>query len=117
MSLAQMTTKSALLTTCMYYALLTGQWRSLSHLHPRLYINTLGLSGDIGGDQEGGGDPTVSMGSGRRKKRSTMKRTLTKRQDVAPVEQEISENVTLVRIMMSYKNHRSLSSDVLVTTK
>ena len=58
------------------------------------YINPLGLEGDISGDQEGGADPTVSMGSGRRKKRSTVKRALSKRQEVAQPEQELSENVT-----------------------
>ena len=62
------------------------------------YINVLGLEGDITGDQEGGGDPTVSMGNGgRRKKRSTIKRTLrTKRQEETAVDQEVSENITLV---------------------
>ena len=60
------------------------------------YINPLGLQGDISGDQEGG-DPTVSMGTGRRKKRSTMKRVLSKRQEVTVAEEELSENVTLVR--------------------
>ena len=63
------------------------------------YINPEGLTVDVGGDQEGGGDPTVSMGSGRRKRRSTIRRTLrNKRQEVvAPTDQELSQNVTLVR--------------------
>ena len=60
------------------------------------YINPLGLIGDVGGDQEGG---TMSMGSGRRKRRSTIKRTLRKKrqEDVSPDEQNSSENRTLVR--------------------
>ena len=41
------------------------------------YINPLNLEGDFSdqGDEEGG-DPTVDMGTGRRKKRSTVTRTL-----------------------------------------
>ena len=59
------------------------------------YINPLNLLGDVG-DQEGGVDPTVGMGTtGGRKKRDTVKRTLKKRQE-APTEQELSQNVTLV---------------------
>ena len=61
------------------------------------YINPLGLEGDITGDQEGGGDPTVSMGTGRRKKRSTIRITRRKRQEPMTEEVELSENVTLVR--------------------
>ena len=63
------------------------------------YINPLNLEGDLSdqGDQEGpGGDPTVSMGTGRRKKRSTVKRTLRNKRQEAPIEQQLSENRTLV---------------------
>ena len=64
------------------------------------YINPLNLEGEFidEGDEEGG-DPTVGMGTGRRKKRTTVKRTLrNKRQEsLMPTEQGISENVTLVR--------------------
>lgn len=61
------------------------------------YINPLMLEGDNNDDENRErGDPTVSMGSGRRKKRSTVKRTLTKRQDASPAEQEFSENRNLV---------------------
>ena len=60
------------------------------------YINPLNLVGDVG-DQEGSGGPTVGMGTtGGRKKRETVKRTLKKRQE-APTDQELSQNVTLVR--------------------
>ena len=59
------------------------------------YINQLNLVGDLG-DEEGGVNPTVGMGTaGGRRKRDTVKRTLKKRQE-APAEQEVSENVTLV---------------------
>ena len=47
---------------------------------------------------EGREDPTVSMGSGRRKRRSTVKRILrNKRQDVPSTEQDLSQNITVVR--------------------
>ena len=61
------------------------------------YINPLNLEGDFSdqGDEEGG-DPTVDMGTGRRKKRSTVKRTLRNKRQEAPTEQGLSENVTLV---------------------
>ena len=61
------------------------------------FINPQNLAGDLG-DQEGG-DPTVSMGTGRRKKRSTVKRTLRNKRQEAPTEQQISQNVTLVSIV------------------
>ena len=62
------------------------------------YINPLGLEGDLGGNVEGREDPTVSMGSGRRKRRSTVKRILrNKRQDVPSTEQDLSQNITVVR--------------------
>ena len=62
------------------------------------YINPLRLEGD-GSDEENqqeGGDPTVGMGTGRRKKRSTVKRTLRNKRQETPTEQGLSENVTLV---------------------
>ena len=61
------------------------------------YINPLNLDGEFvaEGDEEGG-DPTVDMGTGRRKKRSTVKRTLRNKRQETPIEQEVSENVTLV---------------------
>ena len=64
------------------------------------YVNPLGLQGDITGDREGqeGGDPTVSMGSGRRRKRSTVKRTLRNKRQEAPAEQQETQNITLVRV-------------------
>ena len=61
------------------------------------YINPLGLVGDAGINIVGREDPTVSMGSGRRKKRSTVKRSLrNKRQNVLPTEQDLSQNITVV---------------------
>ena len=63
------------------------------------YINPLDLEIDEDRtfEQEIGGDPTTEMGTGRRRKRSTVKRALrNKRQDSAPSEQGLSENVTLV---------------------
>ena len=62
------------------------------------YINALGLGGDadVDDEQEQGGDPTVSMGTGRRKKRSTVKRTLRNKRQEAPADQGLSENITLV---------------------
>ena len=61
------------------------------------YINPLNLEGDFidEGDEEGG-DPTADMGIGRRKKRSTVKRTLRNKRQEIPIEQGLSENVTLV---------------------
>ena len=61
------------------------------------YINPLSLEGDFidEGDEEGG-DPTVGMGTGRRKKRSTVKRTLRNKRQEIPIEQGLSENITLV---------------------
>ena len=61
------------------------------------YINPLSLEGDFidEGDEEGG-DPTVGMGTGRRKKRSTVKRTLRNKRQEIPTEQGLSENITLV---------------------
>ena len=59
------------------------------------YINPLHLQDDTGGEQEGV-DPTVGMGSGRRKRSSTVKRTLTKRQDNVAAKRELSDNVVLV---------------------
>ena len=62
------------------------------------YINPLGLTTDeVRNDQEG--DPTVSMGNGRRRKRrSTVKRTLRKRQDVPSSDEAVSQNITLVSV-------------------
>ena len=61
------------------------------------FINPEGLSRGAGGDQEGT-DPIVGGGNGRRRRRSLPKRSLKKRQEsVMPVEQELSENITLVR--------------------
>ena len=61
------------------------------------YINPLGLEGDaeVDDEQEQGGDPTVSMGIGRRKKRSTVKRMLRNKRQEVPTEQGLSENVTV----------------------
>ena len=62
------------------------------------YINPLRLEGD-GSDEENqqeGGDPTVGMGTGRRKKRSTVKRILRNKRQETPTEQGLSENITLV---------------------
>ena len=58
------------------------------------YINPLQLEGD-GGDEENqqeGGDPTVGMGTGRRKKRSTVKRTLRNKRQETPTEQGLTED-------------------------
>ena len=62
------------------------------------YINPLQLVGDSIDEGDEGGDATVGMGTGRRKKRRTVKRTLrNKRQEaLTPNEQGLSENVTLV---------------------
>ena len=62
------------------------------------YINPLMLEDDVGNDPEGqeGGDPTVSMGSGRRRKRSTVKRTLRNKRQEAPSEQDLTELRSLV---------------------
>ena len=61
------------------------------------YINPLGLTTDEDrNDQEG--DPTVSMGNGRRRKRSTVKRTLRKRQDAPSSDETVSQNITLVSV-------------------
>ena len=62
------------------------------------YINPLRLEGDLSDNQEGqeGGDPTVSMGSGRRRKRSTVKRTLRNKRQEAPAEQDLTEHRSLV---------------------
>ena len=66
------------------------------------YINPLGLEGDAGINIEGREDPTVSMGSGRRKKRSTVKRTLrNKRQNEVPTEQDLSQNITVVSLAIA----------------
>ena len=74
------------------------------------YINPreLVVESDLNSDEER--DPTVNMGNGRRKKRSTVKRTLrNKRQDVAPqVEKDMSENITYVSLEYSRQNHTSL---------
>ena len=61
------------------------------------YINPLNLEGEFiaEGDEEGG-DPTVTMGTGRRKRRSTVKRTLRNKRQETPTEQGLSENITLV---------------------
>ena len=56
------------------------------------YINPLKLKDD--GEVQESIDPTMNMGSGRRRKRSTtVKRKLRKRQEVTP---DLSENRTLV---------------------
>ena len=61
------------------------------------YINPLMLEDDVNDNEnQERGDPTVNMGSGRRKKRRTVKRTLIKRQDTSQAEQEMSENRNLV---------------------
>ena len=62
------------------------------------YINPLQLVGDSIDEGDEGGDPTVGMGTGRRKKRSTVKRTLRNKpqESLTPAEQGLSENVTLV---------------------
>ena len=64
------------------------------------YVNPLGLESDLGvgdDDQEGQErDPTVSMGSGRRRKRSIVKRTLRNKRQEATAEHQLTENKTLV---------------------
>ena len=79
------------------------------------YINPLGLEGDaeVDDEQEQGGDPTVSMGIGRRKKRSTVKRMLRNKRQEVPTEQGLSENVTqsLVRNLKGvHQKIKSLAS-------
>ena len=64
------------------------------------YINPRGLTTDEDRNNQEG-DPTVSMGNGRRRKRrSTVKRTLKKRQDVSSSDENVSQNVTLVSSSM-----------------
>lgn len=63
------------------------------------YINPRGLTTDEDRNNQEG-DPTVSMGNGRRKRRSTVKRTLKKRQDVSSSDENVSQNVTLVSSSM-----------------
>ena len=78
------------------------------------YINPLLLKGDNNDDEnQERGDPTVSMGSGRRKKRSTVKRTLTKRQDASPAGQKLSESRNLVSTPNTTANQlcKPLSAD------
>ena len=62
------------------------------------YINPLQLEGDRSDEQneQEGGDPTVRMGTGRRKKRSTVKRTLRNRQQEKTTEQDVTESRVLV---------------------
>ena len=73
------------------------------------YINPLGLTTDeVRNDQEG--DPTVSMGNGRRRKRrSTVKRTLRKRQDVPSSDEAVSQNITLVSVRGYCRFHSCIS--------
>ena len=66
------------------------------------YINPKSLEGDLNDNQDSqeGGDQTQPMGSRRRRKRSTIKRTLrNKRQDVAAPDKDLSENITFVSLM------------------
>ena len=76
------------------------------------YINPLNLEGDFSdqGNEESG-DPTVGMGTGRRKKRSTVKRTMrNKRQEAStPNEQGLSENITLVSRQNLYRMHTKVT--------
>ena len=61
------------------------------------YINPLNLALDSNNQGVGeGSDPTVGIGSRRRKKRSTVKRTLRNKRQEPQVQQGLSENVTLV---------------------
>ena len=63
------------------------------------FINPKQLDGD-GSDEEQnqqeGGDPTVSIGTGRRKKRNTVKRTLRNKRQETPTEQDLTEDRVLV---------------------
>ena len=63
-----------------------------------IFINPKQLEGD-GSDeqnQQEGGDPTVSIGTGRRKKRNTVKRTLRNKRQQTPTEQDLTEDRVLV---------------------
>lgn len=67
------------------------------------YINPSQLQGDESdeGNQQEGGDPTVGIGTGRRKRRNTIKRTLrNKRQEASPSEQGLTEDRILVGACM-----------------
>ena len=63
------------------------------------FINPKELDGD-GSDEEQnqqeGGDPTVSIGTGRRKKRNTVKRILRNKRQETPTEQDLTEDRVLV---------------------
>ena len=76
------------------------------------YINPLGLGsdGNDSDEQEQGGDPTVGMGTGRRKKRSTVKRTLRNKRQEASTEQGMSENVTLVSRQNLHRMHTKVTA-------
>ena len=66
------------------------------------YINPKSLEGDLNDNQDSqeSGDQTQPMGSRRRRKRSTIKRTLrNKRQDVGAPTKDLSENITFVSLM------------------
>ena len=80
------------------------------------YINPLPLEGD-GSDeqsQQEGGDPTVGMGTGRRKKRSTVKRILRNKRQEAPTELGLSENVTLVSSLKKRQRRISIAFSFLL---
>ena len=62
----------------------------------RHYINPLGLEGVVTEVQESVGSRS-DMDSTKRRKRSTMKKRISKRQDITLAQKELSESVTLVR--------------------
>ena len=85
-------------STLYFYSICTQSTGGATVICHDNYINPMKLGGDESDDQnqQEGGDPTVSMGTGRRKKRSTVKRTLRNKRQEAPTEQDLTEDRVLV---------------------
>ena len=74
--------------TCLFYNMQSLTTGGTTVMCQNNYVNPLQLEGD-GSDlenQQEGGDPTVGMGTGRRKKRNTVKRTLRNKRQETPTE-------------------------------